>query len=62
LVEYEKLKRVTMPLDLDLYIITDVETDHTPKFRALRLKEDDVLHTPEGNPINKPKHMPLLPN
>src|SRR4029077_3317383 len=32
LVEYEKLKRITMPLDSDhiLYITTDVEADHAP--------------------------------
>jgi len=52
LVEYEKLKRITMPLDSDhiLYITTDVEADHGPIiYRALRLK-NDVLHSPEGMP------------
>ncbi|MGI0017320.1 MAG: DUF6659 family protein [Nitrosotalea sp.] len=52
LVEYEKLKRITMPLDSDhiLYITTDVEADHGPIiYRALRLKQD-ALHSPEGMP------------
>jgi len=52
LVEYEKLKRITMPLDSDhiLYITTDVEADHGPIiYRALRLKQD-MLHNPEGLP------------
>jgi len=52
LVEYEKLKRITMPLDEDhiLYITTDVEADHAPIiYRALRLKQD-MLHTPDGMP------------
>ena len=52
LVEYEKLKRITLPLDLEhiLYITTDVEADHAPIiYRALRLKQD-ALHTPEGMP------------
>jgi hypothetical protein len=52
LVEYEKLKRITMPLDSDhiLYITTDVEADHAPIiYRALRLKQDE-LHVPEGMP------------
>src|SRR5207245_9933981 len=52
LVEYEKLKRITMPLDSDhiLYITTDVEADHAPIiYRALRLKQD-MLHTPDGMP------------
>ncbi|MHB8546798.1 MAG: hypothetical protein ACYDAJ_08540 [Nitrosotalea sp.] len=52
LVEYEKLKRITMPLDSEhiLYITTDVEADHGPIiYRALRLKHD-ALHTPEGMP------------
>ncbi|MGI0074219.1 MAG: DUF6659 family protein [Nitrosotalea sp.] len=43
LVEYEKLKRITMPLDADhiLYITTDVEADHAPIiYRALRIKQD----------------------
>ncbi|MGI0086977.1 MAG: DUF6659 family protein [Nitrosotalea sp.] len=43
LVEYEKIKRITMPLDSDhiLYITTDVEADHAPIiYRALRLKQD----------------------
>jgi len=43
LVEYEKLKRITMPLDSDhiLYITTDVEADHAPIiYRALRIKQD----------------------
>ena len=49
---YEKLKRITMPLDSDhiLYITTDVEADHGPIiYRALRLKQD-MLHNPEGLP------------
>ncbi len=52
LVEYEKLKRISMPLDSDhiLYITTDVEADHAPIiYRALRLKQD-MLHTPDGLP------------
>jgi len=52
LVEYEKLKRITMPLDSDhiLYITTDVEADHAPIiYKALRLKQD-LLHTPNGMP------------
>ena len=52
LVEYEKLKRITMPLDADhiLYITTDVEADHSPIiYRALRLRHD-ALHSPEGMP------------
>ena len=52
LVEYEKLKRITMPLDSDhiLYITTDVEADHAPIiYRALRLKQD-MLHNPSGMP------------
>jgi len=52
LVEYEKLKRITMPLDSDhiLYITTDVEADHAPIiYRALRLKQD-MLHSPSGMP------------
>ena len=52
LVEYEKLKRITMPLDTDhiLYITTDVEADHAPIiYRALRLRHD-ALHSPEGMP------------
>ncbi|MGI0060878.1 MAG: DUF6659 family protein [Nitrosotalea sp.] len=43
LVEYEKIKRITMPLDSDhiLYITTDVEADHAPIiYQALRLKQD----------------------
>ena len=52
LVEYEKLKRITMPLDSDhiLYLTTDVEADHSPIiYKALRLK-NDALHLPEGMP------------
>jgi hypothetical protein len=52
LVEYEKIKRITMPIDQDhiLYITTDVEADHAPIiYRALRLKQD-ALHKPEGMP------------
>lgn len=52
LVEYERLKRISMPLDSDhiLYITTDVEADHAPIiYRALRLKQD-MLHTPDGLP------------
>ncbi len=52
LVEYEKIKRITMPIDQDhiLYITTDVEADHAPIiYRALRLKYD-MLHSPEGFP------------
>ncbi len=52
LVEYEKIKRITMPLDFDhiLYITTDVEADHAPIiYKALRLKHD-MLHSPEGFP------------
>jgi hypothetical protein len=39
LVEYEKLKRITMPLDSEhiLYITTDVEADHAQIiYKALR--------------------------
>lgn len=46
LVEYEKLKRITMPLDSThiLYITTDVEADHAPIiYRALRIKQE-MLH------------------
>jgi len=53
LVEYEKLKRITLPLDSEhiLYITTDVEADHGPIiYRALRLKYD-ALHSPEGMPL-----------
>ena len=52
LVEYEKLKRITVPLDSEhiLYITTDVEADHAPIiYKALRLK-NDALHSPEGMP------------
>jgi hypothetical protein len=52
LVEYEKLKRITMPLDSEhiLYITTDVEADHAPIiYKALRLKQD-MLHNPSGMP------------
>jgi hypothetical protein len=45
LVEYEKLKRITMPLDSDhiLYLTTDVEADHAPIiYRALRIKQDMI--------------------
>jgi hypothetical protein len=52
LVEYEKLKRITMPLNSEhiLYITTDVEADHAPIiYRALRLKQD-TFHSPEGMP------------
>ena len=52
LVEYEKLKRITMPLDSEhiLYITTDVEADHAPIiYKALRLKQD-MLHSPSGMP------------
>jgi len=53
LVEYEKLKRITLPLDSEhiLYITTDVEADHASIItRALRLKHD-LLHSPEGMPL-----------
>jgi len=53
LVEYEKLKRITLPLDSEhiLYLTTDVEADHGPIiYRALRLKYD-ALHSPEGMPL-----------
>ena len=53
LVEYEKLKRITLPLDSEyiLYITTDVEADHASIItRALRLKYD-ALHSPEGMPL-----------
>jgi hypothetical protein len=52
LVEYKKLKRITMPLDLDhiLYITTELEADPAPIiYRAMRLRQD-VLHSPEGMP------------
>jgi hypothetical protein len=52
LVEYEKIKRITMPIDSDhiLYITTDAEADHAPIiYRALRIKQD-ALHSPEGMP------------
>lgn len=48
LVEYEKLKRITMPLDSDhiLYLTTDVEADHAPIiYKALRIKQD-MLRNP----------------
>src|SRR6267143_922623 len=54
LVEYEKLKRITMPLDEDhiLYITPAVEADHdTPISRALRFPPD-MLHTPDGMPCS----------
>lgn len=53
LVEYEKLKRITLPLDSEhiLYITTDVEADHASIIhRALRLKYD-AFHSPEGMPL-----------
>jgi hypothetical protein len=53
LVEYEKLKRITLPLDSEhiLYITTDVEADHASIItRALRLKHD-LLHSHEGMPL-----------
>lgn len=53
LVEYEKLKRITLPLDSEniLYITTDVEADHAKIItKALRLKYD-ALHSPEGMPL-----------
>lgn len=53
LVEYEKLKRITLPLDSEsiLYITTDVEADHASIItKALRLKYD-ALHSPEGMPL-----------
>ena len=53
LVEYEKLKRITLPLDSEhiLYITTDVEAVHAPIItKALRLKHD-ALHSPEGMPL-----------
>ena len=53
LVEYEKLKRITLPLDSEniLYITTDVDADHASIItRALRLKYD-ALHSPEGMPL-----------
>lgn len=52
LVEYEKIKRITMPIDSDhiLYITTDVEADHAPIiYHALRIRQD-ALHRPEGMP------------
>lgn len=52
LVEYEKIKRITMPIDEDhiLYITTEAEADHGPIiYKALRLKYD-MLHRPEGFP------------
>ena len=52
LVEYEKIKRITMPLDQDhiLFITTDVNADHAKIiYQALRLKQD-MLHSPEGMP------------
>ena len=53
LVEYEKLKRITLPLDSEniLYITTDVEADHAKIItKALRLKYD-ALHSTEGMPL-----------
>src|SRR3989337_676856 len=53
LVEYEKLKRITLPLDSEniLYITTDVDADHASIItKALRLKYD-ALHSPEGMPL-----------
>jgi hypothetical protein len=47
LVEHEKLKLITMPLDSDhlLCITTDVEVDHTPIiYSILRLKQDALLY------------------
>lgn len=52
LVEYEKIKRITLPIDEDhiLYITTEVEADHGPIiYKVLRLKYD-MLHSPEGFP------------
>jgi len=52
LVEYEKIKRITVPIDEDhiLYITTEVEADHGPIiYKVLRLKYD-MLHSPEGFP------------
>lgn len=52
LVEYEMIKRITMPMDADhiLYITTDVEADHAPIiYSALRLKQD-ALHDPYDMP------------
>ena len=49
---YEKIKRITMPLDDEhfLYITTESDADHEKIIeKALKLKQD-ALHAPEGMP------------
>jgi hypothetical protein len=49
---YEKIKRITMPLDDEhfLYITTEANADHEKIIeKALKLKQD-ALHAPEGMP------------
>ena len=53
LVEYEKLKRITLPLDSEniLYITTDVEADHAKIITKALILKYDALHSPEGMPL-----------
>jgi len=49
---YERIKRITMPLDDEyfLYITTEADADHGKIIeKALKLKQDE-LHAPEGMP------------
>lgn len=49
---YEKIKRITMPLDDEhfLYITTEASANHEKIIeKALKLKQD-ALHAPEGMP------------
>jgi hypothetical protein len=49
---YEKIKRITMPLDDEhlLYITTEVNANHDKIIeKALKLKQD-ALHAPDGMP------------
>ncbi len=49
---YEKIKRITMPLDDEhfLYITTEANSNHDKIIeKALKLKQD-ALHAPEGMP------------
>lgn len=52
LAAYEKIKRITMPLDEEhfLYITTESDANHDYIIeKALKLKQD-ALHAPEGMP------------
>ena len=52
LAAYEKIKRITMPLDDEhfLYITIEVDANHDKIIeKALKLKQD-ALHAPEGMP------------